>query len=151
MYVGCLLAAFMQQSADCDQCFMMHVCMQGNSTASANAVSMALSQGGPATAISQAVAQVVRSHLPAADLPVVADGFLDTNSQLSPLMLTKFVVMQTGSSVPAPQVLFLWNSPMHGRVIHSHSTLFCCVCSTTQDCLVTCLLCCYTLTEACNA
>ncbi len=75
MYVGCLLAAFMQQSADCDQCFMMHVCMQGNSTASANAVSMALSQGGPATAISQAVAQVVRSHLPAADLPVVADGF----------------------------------------------------------------------------
>jgi len=76
MYVGCLLAAFMQQSADCDQCFMMHVCMQGNSTASANAVSMALSQGGPATAISQAVAQVVRSHLPAADLPVVADGFL---------------------------------------------------------------------------
>ena len=76
MYAGCLLAAFMQQSADCDQCFMMHVCMQGNSTASANAVSMALSQGGPATAISQAVAQVVRSHLPAADLPVVADGFL---------------------------------------------------------------------------
>jgi len=75
MYAGCLLAAFMQQSADCDQCFMMHVCMQGNSTASANAVSMALSQGGPAPAISQAVAQVVRSHLPAADLPVVADGF----------------------------------------------------------------------------
>ena len=39
---------------------MLHVCMQGNSTASANAVSMALSQGAPSTAISQAVAQVVR-------------------------------------------------------------------------------------------
>ena len=56
---------------------MLHVCMQGNSTASANAVSMALSQGAPATAISQAVAQVVRLSPPAADLPVAADGFLE--------------------------------------------------------------------------
>jgi len=126
MYAGCLLAAFMQQSADCDQCFMMHVCMQGNSTASANAVSMALSQGGPATAISQAVAQVVRSHLPAADLPVVADGFLDTNSQLSPLMLTKFVVMQTGSSVPAPQVLLVEQPhPWKSHTQSQHSVLLC--------------------------
>ena len=126
MYAGCLLAAFMQQSADCDQCFMMHVCMQGNSTASANAVSMALSQGGPATAISQAVAQVVRSHLPAADLPVVADGFLDTNSQLSPLMLTKFVVMQTGSSVPAPQVLLVEQPhPWKSHTQSQHVVLLC--------------------------
>ena len=42
---------------------MLRACMQGNSTASANAVSMALSQGAPATAISQAVAQVVRLHV----------------------------------------------------------------------------------------
>jgi len=42
---------------------MLRACMQGNSTASANAVSMALSQGAPATAISQAVAQVVGLHV----------------------------------------------------------------------------------------
>ena len=58
MYARCLLGC--HHAVDCGQCFMLHVCMQGNPSASADAVSMALSQGAPSTAISQAVAQVVR-------------------------------------------------------------------------------------------
>ncbi len=50
-------------ACSCDHDVMLRACMQGNSTASANAVSMALSQGAPATAISQAVAQVVGLHV----------------------------------------------------------------------------------------
>ena len=68
-------------ACSCDYGVMLRACMQGNSTASANAVSMALSQGAPATAISQAVAQVVRSHAnPAANSAVAADGQSDSRS-----------------------------------------------------------------------
>jgi len=77
-------------AADCDQCFMLHVCMQGNSTASANAVSMALSQGAPSTAISQAVAQVVRSSPLLICLLLMMDC-LNSKSQLSSLVLTKLL------------------------------------------------------------
>jgi len=58
VYLVCLLLL----ACSCDHGVILRACMQGNSTASANAVSMALSQGAPATAISQAVAQVV-SHM----------------------------------------------------------------------------------------
>ena len=58
--VCCCLQAI---ACSCDHGVMLRACMQGNSTASANAVSMALSQGAPATAISQAVAQVVSLHV----------------------------------------------------------------------------------------
>ena len=66
---------------------MLHVCMQGNSTASANAVSMALSQGAPSTAISQAVAQVVRLTPLLIYLKLLM-GYLNSKSQFSSLVLT---------------------------------------------------------------
>jgi len=75
--------------------------MQGNSTASANAVSMALSQGAPSTAISQAVAQVVRLSPLLIHLLLPMDIFKITAVIFG---ADKFVVMQTGSSAPASQV-----------------------------------------------
>lgn len=149
MSAGCCHAA------DCDQCFMLHVCMQGNSTASANAVSMALSQGAPSTAISQAVAQVV------SPLFIYLLLLMDClNSKTSAVIFgaDKIAVMQTGSSAPASQVLLLWNSPMHGIVawnscMESMVTVRCLVVFVpqTQGCTVTSLLCCCALTEACTA
>ena len=94
---------------------LLNVNVQGQSTASANAVSMALSQGAQSTAISQAVAQVVRLS-PLLMYPLVADRFLDFKISIVIFGANKLVVMQTGSSAPASQVLFLWNSPMHGIV-----------------------------------
>ncbi len=136
---------------------MLHVCMQGNSTASANAVSMALSQGAPSTAISQAVAQVVRLSPLFIYLLLLMDCL---NSKTSAVIFgaDKIAVMQTGSSAPASQVLLLWNSPMHGIVawnscMESMVTVRCLVVFVpqTQGCMVTSLLCCCALTEACTA